>query len=181
MPPIEPVLIAYDTQREIAQAMVNGIRNKLGMTKDQCYLSIAPMFIDGQNPEVLQVCTGSAQKYGGGDGAQQGGAILTKCFYTLTYWYKLKLDMHGRSEQVLIEGADNVLTMFAKLRTIFAQTNLGMTLYEMVLWEGETATNWYDIDEGVLRRDMTLSAPYGYDTPSFQTLTAEDVRGDIES
>lgn len=167
---------ARRTIKKIVLACVAGNKLKLGLKGPECYQSIDAVYVDGQAKRVVQVIPAGIRPYGGGQGGQTGGFQFRKLMIQHTVWWRLKLDRHKRSEQVLTKESDGLLDFFESLREIYDMTVLGGLLTERMTYEGETAGNWFDVNKGVVRRDLTLGAVFACELPTVVTLGAEDLQ-----
>lgn len=159
----------------IIQRIVRGLRTKMSLTEDQVYECVAPTYVEGQPPLVIQVCPGADTTEGGGRGAQEGGGLGRRMMVNLTVWSRVLLDQHGRSEQALVESANGLIDLSETIRGHLAMTTLGGATTSPVRYEAMTTPAFYDIDAGVVRRDLSFSAEYWEDLPTTVTLTAADV------
>jgi hypothetical protein len=150
------------------------LRTALSLTAMQCYVSAAPAYIEGQDQRVLQIGPGSEEKDGPGNGAQDGGLLIRRMRIVFTYWYRLKLDKHGHSREVLLDAGTGIMDFFQSLKDKLAltwlKTNGVFLLTEPMRWENESQPSWHDADAGVMRKDAYYSASWGEDRPSSVTL-----------
>jgi len=178
----------------IVDRIASGLRGKMNLTEDQVYSSIQAVYIDGQNPLTIQVIPGPIQTDGGGDGLQTGGALTRRMLIQLTVWYRGKLDMHNRSEQALIEANNGLMDVMEQIRQVLAYTTLGtfpladdsgnliadgvnpLLNSDILKYVGESGTSWYDMDTGVLRRDINFSGAWSVVLAEGLTLTNADIR-----
>jgi len=163
--------------REIMDAYVAALRNRMSLEVTECYVSIAPAYIEGQQRTVLQVSLGAGFTTGGGDGYQEGGGLVRDFKVTITVWRRMKIDRHGASEHVLISEAENMIDIFDQIRDIFSMTVLGGLVDEPVHYDSETTTSWYDADKGILRRDITFSNVFALELPRTASLTGGEITG----
>ena len=165
----EQALSVNTTPNEVLDYFVKMLRSKLGLSDIQCYKSIAPAYIEGQDETVLQVCPGAENPLGGGDGYQDGGSLVRTLGVSVTIWRRVHLDMHGHSSIALAEEGTGMMDLCETIREVFAMTVLGGLIHEPVRYVGATAPTWYDADGGILRRDISLSATWGVDLPTTAT------------
>jgi len=165
----EEIEVAPYTVTAIANAYVNGLRENLDLTKDQCYMLVSPAYIDGQPELAVQVIPGSINKDEGGDSFQDGGALSRDISMTVVVWKRLLTDRYRHSENLIKDGA-NLLDLFEKIRTLFSLTTLGGYLSEPVKFVSETDTSWSDEELGVVRRDIIFSNVYKVTLPTSATL-----------
>lgn len=164
-----------EPNQEIVLRFLKGIRSKMSLTERSCYPSVAPAYIEGQEPTVVQVIPGDANPEEPGEGFQDGGALFTTLRITCVIWRRMKRDQHGHSQEMLMAEADGMMVLGEQLKTIFKQTRLGNILCQRVRWAGETAVTWYDIDKGVVRKDIMFLCSYAEELPRMCTLTSEDL------
>jgi hypothetical protein len=138
-----------------------------------CYDIAAPAYLEGQQALVVQVCPGAVSPDGPGKGSQEGGALERTLMVTVTVWLRLKLDQHRRTAIAMRKYSNSLMTVCAKVRELLALTWLGDVLTEPVWYLGETATDSYDEDGGVYRRDIMFSATRGDALPISLTYVPE--------
>jgi hypothetical protein len=160
--------------QQIVRRFVNGIRRKMDLNEVECYESVQAAYIEGQVDRVIQVVPGSVTQEESPSGGQTGGGIQRRFFIQLSIWYRLKTDMHGHSANALTEAAEGFMDYCESIRDIFSLTVLGGLVLEPIRWENETQTVWYDLDNGILRRDVNYSATYREVLPTTITMTEED-------
>ncbi len=168
--------MAETTNKEIIKACVNGIRKKLDLTKDQCYPILAPIYVEGQEQRVVQVCPREVAPTDSPDGGQTGGFLYRRMSIQMTTWYRLKLDQHQHSEILLLEASEGFMDFVNSILEVFKETTLGGLLTERMRYIGESATVWHDIDAGVARRDINFHVLWAEALPIAITLNAEDVK-----
>ena len=110
---------ARRTIKKIILAMVSANRKLLTLKPPECYQSIDAVYIEGQAKRVIQVIPAAIRPYGGGEGLQTGGSLFRKLIVQQTVWFRLKLDRHKRSEQVLTKESDGFLDFFEELRELW--------------------------------------------------------------
>lgn len=176
--------MAPDTQ--IAQFIATAIQRKLDLDASQCFVALAPDLDPTWNGDFLvEVVPGDIQPYGGGEGAQDGGAwLLREQTFTLYCFHKAYLDQFSRSTMLLVEQGQGMLDQFESLRQLFAQTMLptvaspqtasDFALIEPIAWRGESRTEWEDPELKIVRRSMTLVCRYGVALGSTPSLSASD-------
>lgn len=163
--------MAENTQRLIVEAMVAGIRDKLELKTTECYPILAPMYVEGQAKRVVQVIPGGVNPSGSAPrGGQTGGNLQRRQAITLTIWWRLKIDRHMQSVQLLIKESEGFLDFANTVREIFDMTTLGGLLTEPMYYDGETGTSWADMDKGICRRDINLSGMWACRRPEVATL-----------
>ncbi len=169
------------------ERIATALRNKLGLTDQQAYVSAAAAYIDGQPEFVVQVIPGSISVDGAGDGSQDGGSLVRRGTFTLAIWWRVKLDQHQMSEQALIEAEVGLMDQLEIIRNIFSCTNLGsldltqltgtpdaVFNADIMKYMGESPTVWFDYDRGVLSRQMNFSGAWGVVLPSSVSLVNAD-------
>jgi hypothetical protein len=126
-----------------------------------CYDIAAPAYLEGQQQLVIQVCPGAVNPDGPGKGSQEGGALERTLMVTVTVWLRLKLDPHRRTAIAMRKYSNSLMSVCAQIRQLMALTWLGDVLTEPVWYVGESATESYDEDGGVYRRDIMFTATRG--------------------
>ncbi len=167
--------MAETTNKQIIKACVFGIRNRLGLAKAQCYPILAPIYVEGQDQRVVQVCPREVNPSEAPDGGQTGGWLYRRMAIQMTSWYRLKLDQHQHSEIMLTEASDGFLDWINSIREVFDETTLGGLLTERMRYVGESATSWHDIDAGVARRDINFHVLWAQTLPIAITLGKDGV------
>lgn len=163
--------MAASVPNQIIAAIVSGLQTGLSLTQDQCYQAIVEGYIDGQEADnVVQVIPDETPPEGPGTGGQDGGILIRRQYVSLVIWRKLKLDMHQHSEMVLSEDSIGMLDFCESIKNLFALTTLGGLLVERMRYENASATTWYDMDAGIVRRSMRFSCMFGEALPSAVTL-----------
>lgn len=171
-----------------------GLRNKLILFEDECYPAAASAYIDGQPPFVIQVIPGAISTEGAGDGSQDGGSLVRRIIITLSFWYRVKLDMHQHSEQALIEAEHGLMDRLEQTRDALVLTNLGsldptqpagtppvVLSADCLKYLSETVTTWFDYDKGVLHREMNFSGAWGIVEPTSVSMgNADFVTAEID-
>lgn len=177
-------MTAPDTQ--IAIYIATAIQRRLELDVSQCFVALAPDIDPAWNGDFLvEVVPGDIQPYGGGEGAQDGGAwLLREQTFILYCFYRAQLDQYSRSTMLLTEQDSGMLDRFESLRQLFAQTMLptvanptDSTQYavmEAIVWKSESRTEWEVPDLKIVRRSMTLTCRYGVALGSVPTLSASD-------
>ena len=153
----------------ITEAYEEGLRGFLELTKDQCFMVIAPIYIEGQPELCVQIIPGEAEKDESGDSLQDGGSLSRNLRVTVVVWKRLLTDRFKHSENILKDGK-NLLDLFEKIRYLFSMTTLGGLLSEPVKFSSETATSWADEKLGVVRHDIVFSNRFRITLPTKATL-----------
>jgi len=167
------------TPNLILQYFCLGIIAKLGIDSQSCFPSITPALDLGWEGDVqIQVCPGSAAPDGGGKGNQDGGALIIRQNFNLIVFYRLNIDPHGRSDQILTQNATGLTDFVEKMKDIFLNTYLNNMSIERIRYEGETQPVWTDAERGIVQKQVTYSANYGRDLPGI-TLTNQDIVSQI--
>lgn len=157
-------------ETQIVEATVTGLREKLALNNSQCYAVLAPIYVEGQHKRVVQVIPGAQSPAGGPEGGQTGGYINRRLDITLTIWFRLKLDQHSKSVQMLVRESQGMLDFTKSVTDLFGNTYLGGLLTERAYYQGESATSWENIDAGVARRDVRLAMFYTCRLPTAVTM-----------
>lgn len=169
------------TPNLLAQYFVLGLRLKLGLDPQSCFPSILPMLDVGWEGDLqIQVTPGSSQPDGGGKGNQAGGALIIRQNFDLTIFYRLNVDPHGRSDQILTENSTGLIDICEKVKNLFKHTFLNNMSIERIAYEGESSTSWIDSDRGLVQRRISFSANYGSDIEGI-TLTNAELQNQIAS
>ena len=165
----------------IINRTVNGLRNVLKLTPQQCYPSIQRAYIDGMPDRTIQVVPGSIRADGKGDGAQSGGTLIRRIAVTLWVWYRLKTDMRQMSVDMLTAETQGMIDFTESVRSVLKLTYLGHqtlgdattpnVLMEQMFYVGETNTEWHDVQKGIAFRGITYSAPWFETLPTSVTLS----------
>lgn len=148
------------TPANIINEIVTAIRTlplSPALTSKTCYPVAAPGYVDGQDQLVIQVALGPVNPEGAGKGSQEGGAIERVETAEITIWLRLKLDMHRRNEIVMMKAATNLMSVCAQIFDLLKYTYLKGLVTEPLWYVGESATEEYDADAGVYRRDVSFS------------------------
>lgn len=155
----------------IITRMVEGLRSGLSMNTNSCYQSIVPAYIPGQSPRVIQVVPGAIQNDELPNGGQLGGGCnLKRMQIQLIYWHVLNIDRPGRSEQILVKEQEGHLNFIELIHDLLRFTDLGGCLPHPLRYEGETATEWFDMEKGVTSRSINFSATFYEIWPAQPTL-----------
>lgn len=162
-------LATNTTPNKVVDYVVDMLRRYMKLSDQECYKSVNAAYIEGQNETVLQVVPGGASTQGGGDGYQDGGSLARTLSITVTIWRRMKLDVHHQSQAVLEQEGTGMLDLCETIRAVFSMTNLAGLVDEPIRYVSETATSWYDIESGVVRRDIALSATWAVDLPTTAT------------
>lgn len=173
-------------ESQVAQIMCIALQRKLSLDASQVFPAIAPDYDPiWKGDTIIEAIVGAASTDGGGEGAQDGGALLRKFSITLWVFYRCKLDQYSHSEMLLIEAGKGLLEIFEAIRGIFGLTCFPTTatpagldsdylLYKPLKWASESETTWEDFDIKVARRSMTFNASYTVDVPTEPTLVFSD-------
>ena len=160
------------TELEILTRIVEVLRSVHSMNTNNCYLSIIDTYEDGQPPQVVQVVQGPVRTDELPLGGQIGGNVkVSRMSVDVVYWLRLNLDRPGRSSDILTASGKGMVEFIAKTKAAFWNTSLAIPstipsdlpnapeglLLEKMLWEGESGTQWYDMDNGVAKRTSTFS------------------------
>jgi hypothetical protein len=157
-----------DIQQAIAFALTNSpVMTFAALNANTCYPVIAPAYVEGQQPLVIQVAAGASLADGPGEGAQEGGALSRRQQFDVAVWYRLKLDRFKHSQQILIESSTNLNAIIAAIRALLRYTFLringvqGTLLLTEPLWYvQETAPEWYDEENGVALKTISYGAAW---------------------
>lgn len=168
--------LANPPELQIINNLVYGLRNKFQLGQDQVYPIIAPAYVIGQNPRVIQVSPSTESTDGEGSGAQAGGALIEILQIRLTFWYRLNTDEYKRSDQMLTEEYWGFMAWCNNVRNSLLLTTLGGVLYRPMVFISATEPSWYDEEESVARRDMLWQAPFARNLPTELTMTEQDVQ-----
>jgi hypothetical protein len=169
---------------QLLQWMTTATVRKLRYDPTQVFPAIAPDYDPAWkgNP-IIEWIPGEKSPFGGGNGAQEGGAMLTQQIITGTVFYRCRLDTYSRSTELLIEANKGLLDIFASIRALFALTCFPINgdptasqylLWRPMQWMGESATVWEDAENYVARRDIRFQAVYGVSLPSEPTILFTD-------
>ena len=154
----------------IAQALVAAMLTlpiTPALNATTCYAIAAPAYIEGQDQLVLQICPGAVTlgQSVGGRGAQEGGALFREVSLVIAVWYRLKLDLHGQSQQAMMLATKNLMSVCDAIRQVLALTYLRNEVTEPLWYSGESDTEVYDPDGGVYRRDIYFSGSWAAAMP----------------
>lgn len=156
-----------ETARKIVDAVVQKIRTDMTMNETNCYASIVSGYIEGQHKQVIQIVPGSVRPDEFPEGGWLGGGVnIKRMMIQMTYWHALPIDWPQRSEEILRRELQGSLDFIESIHALFRFTTLanelvaGETLLEPMRYEGETSTEWYDIDRGITFRTLNYSVLY---------------------
>lgn len=144
------------------------------MTEAQVYVSAVGGYVEGQNPNVIQVVFGGTQNMGAGNGAQDGGGLLRNERLVLWCWFTLNYSVRGLSQAELITVSAGILDQLEKIRGVLALTTLGGVSIEPLVYGGTSPVIVYDEDKGVFYATIVYTAAIGESQPDAATLTAAD-------
>ena len=159
-----------DTKNVILNMIVDALIDRFSLDASTCYKIAVPMFVEGQGRLVMQVAMGTVQREGGGRGAQEGGSLVRSSTVTFNVWRRSKVERFGHSEHVIAEETTGMLSLIESVWNLFSMTTLGGVLAEPMEYDSETESNWYDIDKGVMRRDLSLSVVWAVNRPTQATI-----------
>jgi hypothetical protein len=161
----------------ITQCQVYALRQQLNLNESQAFPSIMPVLDPGYEGQLqIQVVPGAVSTEGKGKGAQEGGALIRMQSFKHVVFYRLKMDQHGRSDQILTENANGILDLFERMRRIFESTFLALgpqrtnLLIEPMWYAGESETIWNDPELGIVQRSITWNCVFERDLPNEVTL-----------
>jgi hypothetical protein len=155
----------------ILKSIRNGIRNRLGLGENECYITAVMVYVKGQGDMVIQIVPSDVSP----EMSQEGGALLRKMNIILAFWYRLKIDQHQIHEQQLVQNQKGLSAFVERVRYLLSMTTLGGATLGTIWFTGKSQPQIYDEDEGIVLETMNYSAVYAENLPQYVTLTDEDV------
>ncbi len=146
-----------DTQTEIIDYIVSAMQSNLSFTAAQCYKSLKADYIEGQNPQVLQICPGNIAPADEGEGLQFDGCLKQRMTVNFAYWLRLETDMPFHSQQRLSNASQGMLPVIEAVKALMRQTKLGGLLCEVAFFLQETEATWSDEDAGICYKTISYS------------------------
>lgn len=155
----------------IASSIVNGLRSSLNWNETQAFISIKPVLDMGwQGMVQAQVVLMGEKPYKGGRGQQEGGGLMRTRDVDIAVFYRMNLDVHGESSELLTREATGLSDLIETIRGIFEFTYLdyhpNQTISEYLLLEPMFLKNisdpvWEDEENGIARQTITYETNYG--------------------
>ncbi len=157
MTPFETKLVQYMQRAVIAE---------LGVDSSQTSISNKKV-IDANwlNFPFYEIVPGAVRPYGGGLGAQVGGALLTTQRLSIFVFTKLKISQHGFATGQIVDPQYGVSQIGDELFDVFRHTYFGdgttFLLNEPLWYVSNSDCIWEDIETGLISREFVWDAVHG--------------------
>lgn len=114
-----------------------------------------------------EIVPGAVRPYGAGNGAQNGGSLLTTQRLTIYVFTKMKISMHGFATGQIVDPQYGVSQIGEELFDVFRHTYFGSAdgtnclLNEPLWYSSNGDTIWEDVDTGLVSREFSWDAVHG--------------------
>lgn len=146
-----------DTQTQIIDYIVNAMRVNMPFTAAQCYKSMKADYLEGQNPQVLQICPGAIAPADDGEGLQFDGCLKQRMTVNMAYWLRLETDQPFHTQNRLSDATQGMLPIIEQVKALMRQTKLGGLLCEVAFFLQETEATWVDEAAGICYKTISYS------------------------
>lgn len=171
---------ATDKPRRILECFKGGLINMMKLGEANVRIRDVPL-VDRNwyDPFNIQVVPGHCRAWGGGDGAQDGGALLRAWTITIHLYMRRDFDQYEQVDYALLQRDAGMEDRKEQVRAIFEYTTLpnrAMTehlLFQPAKWVANPATTRPDIKEHWIKGAVEFEVYYASSLRSV-TLYQED-------
>ena len=153
-------------ETKLVQYMQRAVQVGLGVDPSQTSISNKKV-IDANwlNWPHCEVVPGAVRPYGGGNGSQNGGALLTTTRLSIFVFTKMKISQHGFATGQIVDPQYGVSQIGEDLFEVFRMTYFGdgttFLLNEPLWYASHGDTIWEDVETGLVSREFAWDAVHG--------------------